>query len=83
MHDGSDGLTEEIVISKSKKAIDKAQEINGFVVLYCHSYNQYSGTTYTTRKNSLEAILNYIKQKIDDGLMISGTTADVCKYYFG
>lgn len=81
-HDDSDGLTDNDVISKAKQAIDYAISIQGHVHLYCHSYNLYNGTSYTLRESVFDEILAYVKEKVNEGKLIVGTTAEVCNYYY-
>ena len=82
LHDNSNGLTDEDVINKAKQAIDYAISVQGHVHLYCHSYNLYDGISYTLRESVLTDILAYVKSKMDEGLLVVGTTAEVCNYYY-
>ncbi|MBR5573727.1 MAG: hypothetical protein IKW35_04450 [Paludibacteraceae bacterium] len=82
LHDNSNGLTDEDVVNKAKQAIDYAISVQGHVHLYCHSYNLYDETSYTLRESVLTDILAYVKSKMDEGLLVVGTTAEVCNYYY-
>ena len=75
-------MTEQELVDKVITLIDKTIEQNGMIVLYCHSYNLFKGTTYTLREKVLEGILDYISPKVQSGEIITGTTKDMCSVFF-
>lgn len=67
----------------AKDAVDYAVANGGLVCFYAHSYKT-TTIPYTMRAEVLEPLLAYIKTNyIDKHLIVSGTGAEVCKYYFG
>ena len=74
-------MTEQELVDKVITLIDKTIEQNGMIVLYCHSYNLFKGTTYTLREKVLEGILDYISPKVQSGEIITGTTKDMCSVF--
>ena len=67
----------------AKDAVDYAVANGGLVCFYAHSYKT-TTIPYTMRSEVLVPLLQYIKTNyIDKHLIVSGTGAEVCKYYFG
>lgn len=69
-------------IADIKSAIDYAIANKGVLVLYGHSLDTTSDTTYTIHSDVLESISAYVKQKMDKGLCVIGGTADILNYYY-
>ena len=69
-------------IQHIKHAIDKAIQDTGLLVLYGHSFDEFTLSTYTAPSEVVVPVLQYLKSKIDIGVCVSGNTADIIEYYY-
>jgi hypothetical protein len=83
------GVTQEVyqariaeVIAHAKNAIDKAISDKGILVFSMHSYNNFNNTPYTAPNEALEPILQYLQEKLNKGLCVTGTTSEIVEYYW-